>query len=258
MPLRLSSAPQDTFDALTKEIDSLERQLRKLKQPGRISAQVLDYEKQIDPVEGEVAIHHPGQHSEASPDSPLVYWHDDQWNEIAAGSITLWPYASASVTGATVASYPAFGGHTDIFLDDGQQGSGNGTVTTDISNGQGIFTVTGSPGNDGILRSSITGLYFVQGSVQWRSSGGLTGRFLASLGYGLGFGSAGFWSGEGAAWRTRDTGDALVQSWNQIFQIYTGSPGSSFIANYSILVSQNSGATQTVDGDIRVWRINAP
>lgn len=90
MPLRRDSIPaQDHLDALVSRIRELERAISKLQQPGRSSLQVIDRELQVEPLEGEVAIHHPGTHIPAGDTSALVYFHDGQWYEVSGGAAGL-------------------------------------------------------------------------------------------------------------------------------------------------------------------------
>lgn len=85
MPLRRESvSPQDQVDALTKRIKELEQTVARLRQPGRSSIQVLDYTRQIEPIEGEVVVNHPGVHNPADATSPIVYFHDGTWYEVSS------------------------------------------------------------------------------------------------------------------------------------------------------------------------------
>lgn len=77
MPRRRQSvAPQNEIEVLRNEIAQLRAQIQAMQQPGATTLQTIDKDKYIDPTHGEVNIHYPGDHVEAQPDDPIVYWHE--------------------------------------------------------------------------------------------------------------------------------------------------------------------------------------
>lgn len=246
MPLRRqSTAPASPVDALVRQIVDLERQVVKLRQPGRVSLPVLDYEKQIDPTVGEVAIHHPGNHPLATDASPFVYWHENEWRGIGAASgLDTLPYASASMVGGTVINETA--NYTDMF-NDSHPAEANGTTTYDFTNAQGALAL-GSSGWG--IRFVDPGIYFLQGSVTWAASASV-GRFMTSIGSSTGAGT-GLDGLRGFTIRTRTAGQNIVQTLNCTVDIYADPDDVGFL---SIVSKQNSGSTVSVSAKLRIIQL---
>lgn len=81
MPRRRASvAPLTEFEVLSARIATLEKEVSTLKQVGASTIQTYDKDDYPDPVQGEIAVHFPGVHRPATPDDPVVYWHDQAWN----------------------------------------------------------------------------------------------------------------------------------------------------------------------------------
>jgi hypothetical protein len=91
MPRRRQSvAPQSEIQVLRDEIKALSRQVTALKQAGPSTIQTDDWEKALDPVQGELMIHHPGSHVPAEPTDPIVYYHDGEMKKIGGAPGVEW------------------------------------------------------------------------------------------------------------------------------------------------------------------------
>lgn len=76
MPLRRKAvAPQTEYQVISERIERLENQVKSLRQPGPTTIQAGDYLQTGEPVPWETIINHPGDHVDAVPNAPIVYYH---------------------------------------------------------------------------------------------------------------------------------------------------------------------------------------
>lgn len=227
---RDSSPPVSVIDALTQRLDVLERELTKIEQPGRRGFTVMNYLKQFDAPEGEIIINTEGDHIEATPTDPLVYWHQDRWNKL--GGAQARP-PTGRCNGGEV-SIPS-GSVTNAF---GLLGSN----TYELEFAEDFIEEPGD--GEGLILNP--GIYFIQTQSWWGQSGIATGLRRCTVNT-----SATMHDYLTIGWTDADSLSAAV--YQPIFGVWINLGGQDHIKVYA---QQLSGGGQDFAFDLQAWRLS--